>query len=71
MPIDPAGTTPGLKKIEEKPKEIHIRCKNPQCDSILAIEIKVAGQENSGHHLYQCCKCKRTWGIATGGAVNL
>jgi hypothetical protein len=70
MPIDPAGTTPGLKKTETVPKEMHVRCKNPQCDSILAIELKIAGQEG-GRRMYQCCKCKHTWGVVVGGFVEL
>ena len=70
MPIDPAGTVPGLKEKEEEPKKIHIRCKNPECDSILAIEVKMPQQEG-GRRLYQCCKCKKTWGIPVGGSVEL
>jgi len=70
MPIDPAGTVPGLKEKEEAPEQIHFRCKNPDCDSILAIEMKVPGQ-SPGSRLYQCCKCKRTWNVPVGGSVEL
>jgi len=71
MPIDPAGTTPGLQQKEEPPKRVNIRCKNyPDCDSIQAIEIEYAGQKG-GSRLYQCCKCHRTWSVAVGGSVEL
>lgn len=70
MPIDPAGITPGLTPRQEEAPKINIRCKNPDCDSIVAIELKLSGQE-PGHRLYQCCKCKVTRGVAVGGSINL
>jgi hypothetical protein len=70
MPIDSAGTAPGLTPKQEVAPKIHMRCKNPDCDSIVAIELKLTGQD-SGHRLYQCCKCKVTRGIAVGGGINL
>jgi hypothetical protein len=70
MAVDPTGTTPGLKETEETPEEVHMRCKNPECDSILAVEMKIPGQ-TGGRRMYQCCKCKRTWGVPVGGSVEL
>jgi hypothetical protein len=70
MPIDPAGTIPGLKEKSKEIPTVHVRCRNSGCDSILAIEIEIPGQKG-GSHLYQCCKCKRTWGVAMGGSVEL
>jgi hypothetical protein len=70
MPIDPTGTTPGVTKPNDNPDHIHLTCKNPQCDSIVAIEVKMPGQ-TPGTRMYQCVKCKRTWGIAVGGGVDL
>lgn len=70
MPIDPAGTTPGVKPSVEEPKEVHLKCKTETCDSILATEIKIAGQM-AGSHMYRCVKCSRTWSIRTGGGVDL
>lgn len=70
MSIDHTGTAPGLKEAaEEEVPKLHMRCKNSNCDSILAIEIKAGAMV--GHHLYQCVRCRMTWGVATGGAIEL
>lgn len=70
MPIDPAGTTPGLAQpVPEKPKEHNMKCKNKNCDSITVIEVPVP--QAPGRHLYQCTKCRTTWGVNTGGAIDL
>jgi len=68
MPIDPAGTTPGLTPQEPEEVEIHLRCKNTNCDSILAVEIKTPIP--SPRRLYRCSKCKQVSGINVGGAVE-
>jgi len=70
MPIDPTGTAPGLITKDTKPPRINMRCPNDGCDSITAIELKIAAPE-TGARLYQCCKCKHTRGVAVGGCVNL
>lgn len=70
MPVDPTGTSPGLMPGAETPKPVHIKCRNPSCDSILAIEIKIA-EQGGGLRLYQCQKCKATRSIPVGGAVDL
>lgn len=70
MPIDPKGTAPGVVPSAAEPEHIHMSCKSEDCDSIMAIEMKVPNQSPS-ERLYQCVKCKRTWGIAVGGSVNL
>ena len=70
MPIDPAGTKPGLASpAPEEPKTVHIKCKRPGCDSIKAIEM--TNPNPQGRHLYRCAKCNTTWGIATGGSFEL
>ena len=70
MPIDPSGTTPGLATpSEDKPKEIHIKCKREHCTSITAIEVLHPGSA-SGHRMYRCVKCHTSWGINTGGPVS-
>lgn len=69
MPIDQTGTNPGLVAQEHKPSEVHIRCKNPSCDSINAIEITPPGQP--GVRRYQCSKCKHSHGVQVGGAFDL
>ena len=69
MSVDPTGTKPGLARKEDAPETIHMSCKNDNCDSMLAIEIKIAGHDSS--RMYQCCKCKMTRSIAVGGSVNL
>jgi hypothetical protein len=70
MPIDPAGTQPGLVGTSEETKPVHMRCKNPNCDSILAVEIKIPGSA-PGVRMYQCVQCKSTRGVNTGGSVDL
>ena len=70
MPIDHSGTTPGLTapSTPDVPK-IHMKCKRRECDSILAIEVVHPGSP-AGRHLYQCVKCKTSWGVNTGGPVD-
>jgi hypothetical protein len=71
MPIDPAGTTPGLAApANPETLTVHIRCKRSECDSILAIEVKHPGTAG-GRRLYQCAKCKTSWGVTTGGPVDI
>lgn len=70
MPIDPAGTKPGLApSAAEAPKTVHMKCKRPECDSIQAIEM--SNPNTQGRHLFRCAKCNATWGIATGGSFDL
>jgi hypothetical protein len=72
MPVDPTGTTPGLQPAEPAAQpQVHLKCKNQHCDSILAIEVKIAGHTGGGRRLYQCVKCKLSWGIPVGGSVDL
>lgn len=71
MPIDPSGTAPGLTPKTEEVETLNMRCKrHPQCDSMLVIEMKHQGIA-AGHRMYQCVKCKMSWGVAVGGSVNL
>jgi hypothetical protein len=67
--IDPTGTQPGASTPAEEPKTVHMKCKTPECDSILAIELNHPGT-GRGQHMYQCVKCRRTWGLAVGGTVD-
>lgn len=69
MPIDPTGTKPGLQPQTEEPKRHNMRCKNKGCDSMEVYEITAAG--NAGRHIYRCVKCHTTWGVVTGGGVDL
>ena len=70
MPIDPTGTKPGLApSAVTAPNTIHIKCKRPECKSILAVEITGAGGQ--GRHIYRCVECNTTWGVATGGCVDI
>jgi len=69
MPIDQEGTAPGLKATAKEPKQVHMKCKSDNCDSILAVEVELPGQ--AGSHVYRCVKCHRTWGIRTGGSIDL
>jgi transposase-like protein len=70
MPIDPTGTAPGLTgQVPEEPKHLHMKCKNPSCDSISVVEVHLPN--NPGRHLYRCVKCHTSWGVMTGGSVDL
>jgi len=70
MSIDQGGTAPGLQgQKPESPPTVNLRCKNRNCDSIQAIEIPMPA--NTGRHLYQCVSCHTTWGVATGGSIDL
>ncbi len=69
MPIDPAGTKPGLLPQPEAPKIHNMRCKNTGCDSMQVTEMKIPGL--AGRHVYRCVKCNTTWGVVTGGSVDL
>lgn len=67
--IDPTGTQPGVVRTEEEPKPVDMKCKNPNCDSILATELKTPGV-GRGQHLFQCVKCKQSWSVSVGGGVD-
>ena len=68
MTIDPTGTKPGLKAPEPQ-EEVKLlkRCKNPNCDSMSVVEIKIPGNSN---RMYRCVKCSFTQGINVGGFVD-
>lgn len=71
MPINPGGTAPGLAAAsKEEPPKINMKCKRPECSSNVAIEVKHPGSP-AGRRLYQCCVCRTSWGINTGGPVDL
>jgi transposase-like protein len=71
MPIDQSGTAPGLTSKPEEIETLNMRCKShPRCDSMLVIEMKHEGIA-AGYRMYQCTKCKMSWGVAVGGSVNL
>lgn len=71
MPIDPAGTKPGLAApTAPQPTTVHIKCKRPGCPSIQAIEM-TPPNNSQGRHLYRCAQCNTTWGVATGGTFNM
>ena len=69
MPIDPAGTKPGLAPQEPEIKTVNVRCKRSGCDSIEAVEM--SGPYPMGRHLFRCAKCNMTWGVAVGGVFDL
>lgn len=68
MPIDPAGTKPGLAPQEDGHRTVHMRCKREGCGSITAIEVS---KPESANRLYRCTQCHFPVGVATGGAFNL
>lgn len=66
MAVDPTSTKPGIVPTPDKPKEVHMLCK--QCGHMVAVEITPKGTRG---RMYQCVKCKHAWGIDVGGGVNL
>ena len=69
MPIDPSGTNPGVTAAAPKePDTLNLRCKNPSCDSIQAIEIKMANTPSV--RMYECVKCRIPFRITVGVAVD-
>lgn len=69
MPIDPAGTKPGLTPAEDEPKKVFMRCKRAGCSSMEAVEVKVPG--TTGSHLYRCVKCHHPQSVQTGGSFDI
>jgi hypothetical protein len=68
MPIDPAGTKPGLKHNVPEPKRHNMRCRNSSnCDSMEVVEINA---NTPGRRIYRCVKCNVTWGVPVGGSVD-
>lgn len=71
MPIDPNGTSPGLAgQVVEQPEILNMKCKRPECLSMQALEVKHPGSA-AGRRLYRCVKCHTSWGVNTGGPVDL
>lgn len=70
MPIDPAGTTPGLAPGVKPDETVLMKCRRGDgCDSMTAVVMKIPGQESV--RMYRCTGCNHTWGLNVGGAVNL
>ena len=67
MPVDPKGISPGVVSVPEEPREINLKCRNPNCPSIKAIELPTPGMPG---HRYQCVRCKNVWSINLGGAFE-
>lgn len=71
MPIDPGGTAPGLSGAAAEPlKSVNMKCKRPECDSMRVVEVLHPGAA-AGRRLYRCIKCHTSWGVLTGGPVDL
>lgn len=71
MTNDPQGTDQvKAPSNAEGKKVINIKCRNPKCSSITAVEIAIPGTDG-GQRLYQCTECGRPLPVNVGGAVNL
>jgi len=69
MPVDPKGTSPGLKPgTKPDEKTINMKCRNPKCKSITSTEIKLP---NKNQRVYRCVKCGHTWVINVGGHLDI
>lgn len=51
----------------EKEKTVNMKCRNPKCSSITAVELPY----RPGTHMYRCTKCNHTKVVATGGSFNI
>lgn len=72
LQVDPAGVTPGLaKKDEPKEEIIYLKCRDPECDSMKAVDITREGPPQIGNRSYRCVKCGHTWSLAVGGPLYL
>ncbi len=47
----------------------NMHCKNQSCDSMQVVELPYPAR--TGTHLYRCIKCNTTWGVPTGGSVDI
>lgn len=70
MPTDPTGTTPGIAATKPQEQTLNMRCKRPECDSITVVEVRHPGSVG-GRRLYRCVRCHTSWGVLTGGPVDL
>lgn len=72
MPVDPAGTAPGLASpaTGDALKTVHMKCRRPECDSIVALDVPHPNSL-SGRRMYQCVKCRTSWGASVGGALDI
>jgi hypothetical protein len=50
-------------------KVVNLKCRNPKCDSLTAIEIEIKG--GNGQRLYQCTVCGHPLAINVGGSFNI
>lgn len=69
MPIDPAGTTPGLAPGAKPQETVNMKCRRDPCPSITAVVVKIPGHENV--RMYRCVTCSHQWGLNVGGNINL
>jgi DNA-directed RNA polymerase subunit M/transcription elongation factor TFIIS len=70
MPIDPTGTNPQAVPQVEEPKELNVKCRRPNCDSITAVQVQIA-PAGGGQRLYRCTKCGHMWGLNVGGHLDI
>lgn len=48
-------------------KTVHIKCKNPKCDSITMVEMPY----KPGSRLYSCVKCRWPLAVTVGGKMDV
>lgn len=48
-------------------KEVSIKCSNPKCSSMRAVEVPYPG----GTRVYRCIKCNHTKFVSVGGAFSM
>ena len=71
--VNPAGVTPGLsEKAAPKQEVVNLKCRNPKCDSMEAVEIELKDSPPQiGQRVYRCVKCGHIWALRVGGPLQL
>lgn len=71
MSVDPVGIAPGIAKQETPEKVVFLRCRNPKCSSVKAVQIEVETPTFVSQRVYRCVECNHTWSLSVGGELPL
>ncbi len=70
MPIDPAGTQPGLSSPAPQPKIVHVKCRRDGCKSMKVYHMKLDQPgDPEARQRFQCVDCGHAWLTQPGGAA--
>lgn len=57
-----------MTTIKKDSDVVSLKCRNPKCDSISAVEVPIP---RPGKRVYRCVKCNHTWSVQVGGKVDI